>query len=97
MESRARTAFLASEGSGAAPCCVPQSDQGKCDTLALDTLALRTLRGFQWVETLGRWLDFALGMGGEIAPPKDPFRRWISVDLAILAIVMLHDVPTPFA
>src|SRR5215471_2406649 len=92
MESRARTAFLASAGSGAAPCRVPQSDQEQ-----LDTLALRTLRGFQRVETLGRWLHFALGMGGEIASPKDPFRRWISIDLAILAIVMLHDVPTPFA
>src|SRR5262249_57081869 len=67
------------------------------DTLSLDTLPLRTLRGFQWVETLGRWLDFALHMGRKIAPPKDPFRRWISVDLAILAVVVLHDVPTPFA
>src|SRR2546426_11680795 len=36
-------------------------------------------------------------MGGKIAPPKGPFRRWISIDLAILAIVVLHDVPTPFA
>ena len=36
-------------------------------------------------------------MGGEIAPPQDPFRRWISIDLAILAIVVLDDVPTPFA
>ena len=42
-------------------------------------------------------MDFALGMGGKIAPPKGPFRRWISIDLAILAIVVLHDVPTPFA
>ena len=92
MESRARTAFLASEESEAAPCRVPQSDQG-----TLDALSLRTLRGFQGVETLGRWLDVALGMGGEIAPPKDPFRRWISVDLAILAIVVLHDVATPYA
>ena len=75
----------------------PQSDQGKCNALALDTLALRTLRGFQRVDTLGRWLDFALDMRGEIAPSKDPFRRRISVDLAILATVVLHDVPTPFA
>lgn len=84
--------FLQVRTQGAAPCRIPQSDQG-----TLDALALRTLRGFQWVETLGRCLDAALGMGGEIAPPKDPFRRWISVDLAIPAIVMLHDVATPFA
>ena len=69
----------------------------RATTGILDALSLRTLGGFQWVETLGRWLDSALGMGGEIAPPKDPFRRWISVDLAILAIVVLHDVATPFA
>src|SRR5215831_9046540 len=36
-------------------------------------------------------------MGGEIAPPKDPFRRWISIDLAILTMIMLNDVPTSFA
>jgi hypothetical protein len=62
----------------------------------LDTLALRTLRSFQRVDALGRCLDFTLGMRGEIAPSKDPFRRWIRVDLAILAIVVLYDVPTPF-
>ena len=65
--------------------------------MALDALALRTLRGFQRVEALGRWLNFAFDMRGEIAPSKDPFRRWISVDLAILAVVVLHGVPTPFA
>ena len=75
----------------------PQSDLEVWNALALDALALRTLRGFQRVDALGGWLDFALDMRGEIAPPKDPFRGWISVDLAILAVVVLHDVPTPFA
>ena len=63
----------------------------------LDTLALRTLRGFQGVKTLGRGLDFALGMGGEITPPEDPFRRWISVDPAVSAVILFQDVATPFA
>jgi hypothetical protein len=36
-------------------------------------------------------------MGGEIAPPKDPFGGWISVELAIVALRVLHDIPTPFA
>ena len=36
-------------------------------------------------------------MGGEIAPPKDPFGCWIRVELAILALRVLHDIPTPFA
>ena len=97
MESRVRTAFLASEELEGRPMPGTQSDQEICNALALDTLALRTLRGFQRVNTLGRWLNFALGMRGEIAPSQDPFRRWISVDLAILAIVVFHDVPAPFA
>jgi len=84
--------FLQVQSRGAAPCYVPQSDRGM-----LDALSLRTLRGFQWVKALSRGLDFALGMGSEITPPKDPLRRWISIDLAILAVVMLHDVPTPCA
>jgi len=36
-------------------------------------------------------------MGGEIAPAKDPFGRWIGVELAIFALPILHDIPTPFA
>jgi len=84
--------FLQGWGREAALCRVSQSDQEH-----LDPLTLATLRGFQRVETLGRYLDFTLGMGSKIAPPQDPFRPWISVDLAILAIVVLHDVPTPFA
>ena len=36
-------------------------------------------------------------MGGEIAPSKEPFGRWISVELAIVALLVLHDIPTPFA
>ena len=36
-------------------------------------------------------------MGGKIAPSKDPFGCWISVELAILALRVLHDIPTPFA
>jgi hypothetical protein len=35
-------------------------------------------------------------MGGKIAPPKDPFGCWISVELAILALRVLHDISTPF-
>ena len=36
-------------------------------------------------------------MGGKIAPSKDPFGGWISVELAIFALRVLHDIPTPFA
>ena len=36
-------------------------------------------------------------MGGEIAPSKDPFGCWISVELAIFALLILHDIPTSFA
>ena len=36
-------------------------------------------------------------MSGEIAPSKDPFGGWISVELAIFALRVLHDIPTPFA
>ena len=36
-------------------------------------------------------------MGGEIAPSKDPFGCWISVELAIFALRVLHNIPTPFA
>jgi hypothetical protein len=36
-------------------------------------------------------------MGGEITPSKDPLRGWISVELAIIALRVLHDIPTPFA
>ena len=36
-------------------------------------------------------------MGGEIAPSEDPFGCWISVELAIFALRMLYDIPTPFA
>ena len=36
-------------------------------------------------------------MGGEIAPSKEPFDRWISVELAIFALLILHDIPTSFA
>jgi len=60
-------------------------------------LPLRTLRGFQRIEALGRGLYITLRMGGEIAPSEDPFGRWIRVELAILALRVLHDIPTPFA
>jgi hypothetical protein len=36
-------------------------------------------------------------MGGEITPSKDPFRRWIGVELAIFTLLILHHIPTPFA
>ena len=36
-------------------------------------------------------------MGGEIAPSEDPFGGWISVELAIFALRVLHDISTPFA
>jgi len=36
-------------------------------------------------------------MGGEIAPSEDPFGCWISVELAIFALRVLHNIPTPFA
>ena len=35
-------------------------------------------------------------MGGEIAPSEDPFGCWISVELAIFALRVLYDIPTPF-
>ena len=38
-----------------------------------------------------------LHMGGKIAPSKDPFGGWISVELAIFALRVLHDIPTPYA
>ena len=60
-------------------------------------MSLRTLRGFQRIEALGRGLYIALYMSGEIAPSKDPFGGWISVELAIFALRVLHDIPTPFA
>ena len=96
MERQARTAFLDGGGSGGRSVFCSTERPERADTLALDTLALRTLRGFQGVETLGGRLHFPLRMGSEIAPPKDPFRRWISVDLAILAMLVLHDVAAPF-
>jgi hypothetical protein len=36
-------------------------------------------------------------MGGEIAPSKHPFRRWISIELTVIALRVLHDIPTPYA
>src|SRR5882672_10326021 len=36
-------------------------------------------------------------MGGEIAPSKYPFGHWISIELTIFALRVLHDIPTPFA
>jgi hypothetical protein len=36
-------------------------------------------------------------MGGKIAPSEDPFGCWISVELAISALRILHDIPTAFA
>jgi hypothetical protein len=35
-------------------------------------------------------------MGGKITPPEDPFGGWISVELAIIALRVLHDIPAPF-
>ena len=70
---------------------------GLFDTLSLDTLSLRTLRGFQRIEALGRGLHITLHMGGEIAPSEDPFDCWIGVELAICTLRVLHDIPTPYA
>jgi len=42
-------------------------------------------------------LYITLHMGGEIAPSEDPFGCWISVELAIFALRVLHNIPTPFA
>jgi hypothetical protein len=36
-------------------------------------------------------------MGGKIAPSEDPFGGWISVELAIIALRVLHDIPASFA
>jgi hypothetical protein len=36
-------------------------------------------------------------MGGKIAPSEDPFGGWIRVELAIVALRVLHDIPTPLA
>ena len=58
---------------------------------------MRTLRGFERVKALGGGLYVTLHMGGEIAPSREPFGRWISVELAIFALRILHDIPTPFA
>jgi hypothetical protein len=59
-------------------------------------LSLRTLRGFQRIEALGGGLHITLYMGGKIASPKDPFGGWISIELAIFALRVLRDIPTPF-
>ena len=60
-------------------------------------MSLRTLGGFERVKALGGGLHVTLHMGGEIAPSEDPFGGWISVELAIFALRVLHDIPTPFA
>jgi hypothetical protein len=65
--------------------------------VSLDALPLRTLRGFQRIETLGRGLHITLHMSRKIAPPEDPFGCWISVELAIFALGVLYDIPTPLA
>ena len=75
----------------------PPNWRGNCGAPHLDTLSLRTLRGFERVKTLGRGLHITLHMGGEITPSKEPFGRWISVELAIFALLIFHDIPTPFA
>ena len=36
-------------------------------------------------------------MRGKIAPSKDPFGCWISVELAIFALRVLHNIPTAYA
>ena len=93
MASQVRTAFLAREEPGSRSIVCPTEQLWKCS----NTLFLRTLRGFEGVEALGGGLHFTFHMGGEIAPSKDPFGRWIGVELAIFALPMLHDIPTPFA
>jgi len=61
-----------------------------------DTLSQRTLRSFKRVKALGGGLHVTFYMGGEIAPSKDPFGRWIGIELAIFALLILHHIPTPF-
>jgi hypothetical protein len=60
-------------------------------------LSLRTLRDFERVKALSGGLHITLYVGGEIAPSKNPFGRWIGIELAIFALPILHDIPTPFA
>ena len=61
-----------------------------------DTLSLRTLRGFERIKALSGGLHITLYVGGEIAPSKNPFGRWISIELAIFALSILHDIPATF-
>jgi hypothetical protein len=35
-------------------------------------------------------------MRSKITPSEDPFGGWISVELAIITLRILHDIPTPF-
>ena len=93
MASQVRTAFLAREEPGSRSIVCPTEQPGKCS----NTLFLRTFRGFEGIKALGGGLHVTLHMGGKIAPSKEPFGRWISVELAISALLILHDIPTPCA
>jgi hypothetical protein len=42
-------------------------------------------------------LYISLDVGGEIAPSKHPFGRWIGIELTVFALPILHDISTPFA
>src|SRR5215831_54279 len=101
MESQARTAFLAggkSHGrSRIRQQLAPPNWQGNGGTPHLEALSLRALRGFQRIKALGRGLHITLYMSGEIAASKNPFGGWISVELAICALRVLHDISAPFA
>jgi hypothetical protein len=101
MERQVRTAFLAggelARHSKVSKQLAPPNWRGNYGAQPLDTLSLRTLRGFQRIEALRRGLYITLHMRGKIAPSKDPFGGWISVELAIFALRVLHNIPTPFA
>ena len=45
---------------------------------------------------MGGGLHVTFYMGGEIAPSKDPFGRWVGVELAIAALLIHHHISTPF-
>ena len=101
MESQARTGFLAGEEpdgrSKVRKQLAPPNWRGNCGAQHLGTLSLPTLRGFERVKALGGGLHVTPHMGGKVAPSKEPFDRWISVELTIFALLILHDIPTPFA
>lgn len=65
--------------------------------LDLHPLTLGPFRGFEGIDTLGRWLHFTLGMRGEIAATEDPLGGWIRIELAKVTCGLLGDIAAALA